>query len=124
MRTAFRPADGEGGGPPGGGRGGPRGGRRALPRRCGRRGLRSYAEQDVHDVPVLDDVLLALRARLAVLLGLRPGAQLDHPVPGDDLGAYETALDVRVDTTGRLECGGAGGGGAGPRLLAQGGGGG
>ena len=69
--------------------------------RCGRpEGLDVEAELD--DVAVVDDVVLALEADLAELLGLRPAADVEQLVPADHLGADEAALEVGVDAPGAL----------------------
>ena len=62
----------------------------------------SHVETEVHDVSVLDDVVLALDAHLAGLADGGLGAVVDVVVVLDDLGADETLLEVGVDDTGTL----------------------
>src|SRR5262249_913326 len=66
------------------------------------RTLRLYIEQEVHDVAVLDDVVLALDAQLAGGLDRSLLAVLIEVVDGVDLGADEALLEVGVDHAGRL----------------------
>src|SRR3546814_10276110 len=56
--------------------------------------LRSHVEAKVKDIAVLDDVVLALGAHLAGLLGAGLAAAADEVVVGDGLGADEAALEV------------------------------
>src|SRR3989304_5303902 len=69
----------------------------------------SDAEQDVHHVAVLDEVLLPLAAQAAVPLRLREPARRQQLIPADHLRPDEPPLDVRVDATGRLQGGRPGG---------------
>src|SRR3546814_13028301 len=64
--------------------------------------LRSHVEAKVKDIAVLDDVVLALGAHLAGLLGAGLAAAADEVVVGDGLGADEAALEVGVDDAGGL----------------------
>src|SRR5262245_54618097 len=59
-------------------------------------------EPEVHDVALADDVVLALEAQLAGLLRALLTVERDVVVVGDDLGADEALLEVRVDLAGRL----------------------
>ena len=52
--------------------------------------------------PSTGDVVLALEADLAELLGLGPRADVEQLVPVDHLGADEPALEVGVDAAGAL----------------------
>src|SRR5574338_1272265 len=63
---------------------------------------RSDVEQEVHNVPVLHHVLLALGAHLARLLGPLLALEGDEVVEGDRLGADEAAFAIGVDHTGGL----------------------
>ena len=63
---------------------------------------RSDVEEEVHDVAVLHDVLLALDADLAHVAARLFGAQRHVVVVLDDLGADEAAFEVGVDYTGTL----------------------
>src|SRR5689334_15307397 len=65
----------------------------------------SDVEQEVEDVAVADDVVLALRAHLSRLLGALLAAERDVVVVGDRLGADEAALEVGVDDARRLRSG-------------------
>ena len=69
-------------------------------RHCVRRG--SIREPEVHDVAVLDDVLLAFEAHLAGFLGADLAAERHEVVVGDGLGADEALLEVGVDDAGGL----------------------
>src|SRR5919106_3628131 len=60
-------------------------------------GFTSHGEPEVEDVPVLDDVVLALDAELSFLPRLRFAAHGDEVVVVDDLGADEPPLEVGVD---------------------------
>ena len=66
-------------------------------RRCCTRRRRLDVEADVEDVPVLDDVGLALEPLETASRGLRMRAALDEVVPADHLAADEAACDVGVD---------------------------
>ena len=61
-----------------------------------------HVEAELDDVAVGHDVVLALHADLAGLLGLLHRAELHQVVEGDDLGLDEAALEVGVDDAGRL----------------------
>src|SRR3546814_148499 len=78
----------------------------ALPRRRSSASASKHldVEPDLHDVAVLDDVVLALDAELPDLLGLVPRAELEELVPVDDLGPDEAALEVAVDDARALGC--------------------
>ena len=59
-------------------------------------------EQEVDDVAVLHDVVLALAADQALCLGGSHGAAGLHILKGNDLGADETPLEIGVDLAGGL----------------------
>src|SRR5690606_2445563 len=61
----------------------------------------SDVEQDVQDVPVLDDVLLAFGAKQAALLRLRFRTAGDEVFEADNLRPDEAALQVAVDLSRR-----------------------
>ena len=61
-----------------------------------------HVEAELHHVAVAGDVVLALEADLAELLGLGPRADVEQLVPVDDLGPDEAALEVGVDAPGAL----------------------
>src|ERR1700757_3708425 len=71
------------------------------------RGERSDIEPEVHDVALLDDIVLPLEAQLPGLACA--GFPLAGEVvgKGDDLGAYEAALEVGMDHARSLGCRGA-----------------
>lgn len=54
-------------------------------------------EEEVHDVTVLDDIVLALDSEAAGSAAFGLGAVLDEVIVFDDLGADEAFLEVRVD---------------------------
>src|ERR1035437_6289958 len=58
------------------------------------------AEKDLDYVAVLDDVSLALGAKLAVLARLRHGLEREEILVRDHFGADEAARQVRVDRAG------------------------
>ena len=62
----------------------------------------SDVEQEVHQVTVLDDVVLALGAHLSGILGTLLTTALDEVLVGDDLGPDKAFLEVRVDDSGGL----------------------
>src|SRR3972149_5570701 len=68
----------------------------------------SDAEEDVHHIAVLDEVLLPLAAQAAVPLRLREAARRQELIPADHLRPDKPPLDVCVDATGRLQGGGPG----------------
>src|SRR4026207_891170 len=87
-----------------------RGGRgRAVRRRHGRTGpsprtrgrFWSCREAEVDDVAVLDDVLFAFQAHLAVVAPRGHRSAGDQMIVADDLRANESAGDVAVDLSGR-----------------------
>src|SRR5690606_8578052 len=78
-------------------------------------------EAELHHVPVLHDVVLALHAGLALRAGLGDRAGLDEVGEGDDLGLDEALLEVGVDDAGGLGGGGAALDGPGAGLLGAGG---
>src|SRR5690606_23530805 len=80
----------------------------------------SDVEEEVHDVAVLHDVLLALHPQLP--LGARVGdaARLHQVLVAHHLGADEAALEVGVDLAGRLRRLGAALDGPGAHLLLAG----
>src|SRR5262245_30867462 len=61
-----------------------------------------HVEQEVHDVAVVDDVLLAFHAQLAGRLDARFAAVLVEVFERIDLRANEALLEVGVDHAGRL----------------------
>ena len=61
-----------------------------------------YVKPEQDNVPVLDDVLLALAADQALLLGGGHGAAGHQVVKGDDLRPDEAPLEVGVDLAGCL----------------------
>src|SRR5579864_8788568 len=81
----------------------------------------SDVEPDLQHVAVLHLVVLALDAKLALLLGRLPRAEGEELVPADHLGADEPALQVGVDDAGALRCLGAGAERPRPALLVAGG---
>src|SRR5690606_36882458 len=64
--------------------------------------LGSDVEAEVHDVTVLDDVVLAFQTPLARFLGTGFAVVLDEVVVADDLGADEALLEVGMDHARRL----------------------
>src|SRR5256885_5550323 len=62
----------------------------------------SHVEKEVHDVAVLDDVLLPFHTQDAFGAGSRFRAVREELVPADHLRLDETALEVGVDDAGRL----------------------
>src|SRR4051794_21233743 len=80
----------------------------------------SDVEAELHHVAVLHDVVLALHADLAELLGLEHGAGCHEVVEGDDLRLDEAALEVGVDHARGLGGGGALGDRPGTGLLGAG----
>src|SRR4051794_12502837 len=62
---------------------------------------------EIDDVPVLDDVILALEPLEVPGLGLLEGAGGGHLAVGGDLGAYEALGEVGVDLAGGLDGAGA-----------------
>src|SRR3954453_17010271 len=78
-------------------------------------------EAELHHVAVLHQVVLALEADLAELLGARPAADVEQLVPADHLGLDEAALEVGVDAPGALRGGRPVEEGPRPRLLVAGG---
>src|SRR3569833_363906 len=81
----------------------------------------SSVEAEEHDVAVLDDVVLALVAGLAVFLGCDFAAEGDVVVVGDGLGTDETAFKIGVEHSGSLRGPGALADGPGARLFRAGG---
>src|SRR3546814_9098304 len=79
--------------------------------------LRSHVEAKVKDIAVLDDVVLALGAHLAGLLGAGLAAAADEVVVGDGLGADAAAIEVGVADAGGLRRPAVGIHGPGARLL-------
>src|SRR5687768_18409149 len=77
----------------------------------------SDVELEQHDVAVLHDVVLALVARLARLLGAGLAGERHEIVEADRLGADEAALEIGVDRARRLGSLGAVRYGPGARLL-------
>src|SRR5690606_19224610 len=67
----------------------------------------SDVEAEVHDIALLDDVLLAFQAQPAGFLRASLAFVLDEVVVGDHFGADEAALEIGVDDTRRLRRGGA-----------------
>ena len=61
-----------------------------------------HVEAEVDHVTVLNHILLAFAAELALLLGGVDTAVLDHIIIGNDLRPDEAPLDVSVDFTGGL----------------------
>ena len=78
-------------------------------------------EQEVDDVAVLHDILLALGANLALGLGGGHGADVLQILKGDDLGPDEAPLEVGVDLAGGLGSLGAPLDGPGAALVGAGG---
>ena len=68
----------------------------------------SICKTEVHDVAVLDDVVLALEPHLAGFLGAGFAIERDEIVVGDGLGANKSLLEVGMDDAGGLWCPGAG----------------
>ena len=64
---------------------------------------RLYVEQEIRNVPVLQQVGLAFHAHGAALFGLGHCAGGDQVVVGDHLGTDKAALDVGVDLAGCLD---------------------
>src|SRR3954447_10984802 len=62
----------------------------------------SHVEKEVHDVAVLDDVLLPFHTQDAFRAGSRFRAVREKLVPADHLRLDEPALEVGVDDTGCL----------------------
>src|SRR5579863_2814276 len=85
---------------------------------CGRR---SDIEAEVHHVRFLHHVLLALEPQAAGLARPRLAPEADVIPVGDDLGAYEAALEIRMDDTGGLWRGAPAADGPGAHLLRSGG---
>ena len=61
-----------------------------------------HVEQEIHDVAVVHDILLALAAQQALCLRIGQRAAGLEIVEGDDLGADEAALKVGMDLAGGL----------------------
>ena len=77
--------------------------------RCGHRPLKIVlykcclnVKQEVDNVAVFHDVLLALTADQSLCLGCGHGAAGFHILKGNDLGPDEAPLEVRVDFAGGL----------------------
>ena len=56
----------------------------------------------MHDIPVFDNIVLALQAQFGFGLGLRHAAQFEQILAGDHFRPDEALLDIRVDLAGRL----------------------
>src|SRR5690606_4101960 len=69
--------------------------------------LGSDVEAEVHDVTVLDDVVLAFQTPLARFLGNGFAVVLDAVVVTDDLCTHDALLEVGMDHARRLGGGGA-----------------
>src|SRR5262249_60132426 len=81
----------------------------------------SVGKPEQHDVAVLDDVVLALEAHLAGLLGAKLATGSHIVVEGDGFGADEALLEIGMDAAGGARRLGAGLHGPGTRLLGTGG---
>src|SRR6185312_8736266 len=82
---------------------------------------RLHVEEDVDDVAVLDDVLLAFGAEEAALLGFGFAACSHKVVEADDFGADEATAQVAVDFAGGFGRGRAGRDGPGAAFIGAGG---
>ena len=74
----------------------------SLPLKFMMRLRRSDVEEEVHDVAVLNDVVLAFGAHLAGFLSALFTLEGDEVFVGDRLGADEAAFEVGVDDAGGL----------------------
>ena len=62
----------------------------------------SHVEEEMHDISVLHQIIFTFCGQFACCAALRLSTQGDEIVILDDLGPYETALDIRMDDTGTL----------------------
>ena len=63
-----------------------------------------HVEHELHDITVLDDVVLTLHAELACLAGARLATKGNKVVEADGLGLDEAALEVGMYDPCRLGC--------------------
>src|SRR3990172_5500782 len=68
---------------------------------------RSYIEPEQHDIPVLDQIILALQAPLACIPGARFPPVVDVVGKGDALGPDKALFKIRMDDAGGGRCGAA-----------------